>query len=109
MANLLKVLGQSYPASQTATTLYTVPASNSAVISTLNICNLNTSNGFFRVAVRPAGATLANSQYIAFDTPLAGSDSIALTLGMSLGNTDVLTVYSSTGNIAFSAFGTEVY
>ncbi len=109
MANLLKVLGQSYPAAQTATSLYTVPASNSAVISTLNICNLNMSNGYFRVAVRPAGAALANSQYIAYDTPLAGSDSIALTLGMSLGNTDVLTVYSSTGNIAFSAFGTEVY
>ena len=34
-----KVLGQSNPAATTLTTLYTVPASTSAVVSTLVICN----------------------------------------------------------------------
>ena len=39
MATTYRVLGQSNPAATTATTLYTVPAATSAVISTINICN----------------------------------------------------------------------
>lgn len=109
MATVYKVLGQSYPSSQTATTLYTVPAANNTVISTLNICNLATSNGTFRIAVRPGGATLANSHYLAYDTPISASDSIAMTMGITLGNTDVVTVYTVTGNISFSLFGSEIY
>lgn len=104
-----KILGQSNPTAQTATTLYTVPASNSAVVSTLNICNLAASNGAFRVAVRPAGATLANSHYLAYDTAIPSNDSIAMTMGMTLGNTDVVTVYSQTGNLVFNLFGSEIY
>ena len=109
MATVYKVLGQSYPSSQTATTLYTVPAANSAVVSTLNICNLATTSGTFRIAVRPSGATLANSQYLAYDTPIAASDSIAMTMGITLSNTDVVTVYTVTGNMSFSLFGSEIY
>jgi hypothetical protein len=109
MTTVYKVLGQSYPTAQTATTLYTVPAANNAVVSTLNICNLATSNGTFRIAVRPGGASLANSHYLAYDTPIAASDSIAMTMGITLGNTDVVTVYSFTGNMTFSLFGSEIY
>ena len=65
MATIYKVLGQSNPAATTATAIYTVPAGNSAIVSTLNICNLNSSAGSFRIAVRPAGATLANVHYLA--------------------------------------------
>lgn len=109
MASVYKVLGQSNPASATATTLYTVPAANTAVISTLNICNLSTTGSTFRLAIRPAGATLANTHYLAYDTPVAGSDSIALTLGVTLSSTDVLTVYANNASMTFSAFGTEIY
>jgi glucose-6-phosphate dehydrogenase assembly protein OpcA len=108
MATTFKVLGQSNPAATTATTLYTVPAGTSAVISTLNICNLAAANSSFRIAVRPNGASLANSQYIAYDTGLLASDSISLTVGLTLGAADVVTVYSSTGNTAFSIFGSEI-
>jgi hypothetical protein len=109
MATVYKVLGQSYPSAQTATTLYTVPAANSTVVSTINICNLSQSNGTFRIAVRPGGAALANAQYLAYDTPIPASDSIAMTMGVTLGNTDVVTVYTVSGNISFSLFGSEIY
>ena len=107
MAAALKVLGQTTGA-QTATTLYTVPAATQTSVSTINVCNLNTSNTFFRIAIRPAGAALANSQYLAYDTPLGASDSIALTMGITMGNTDVITVSSTSGNVSFSAFGSEL-
>ena len=59
MAATYKVLGQSAPSATTATSLYTVPASTSTIVSTLTVCNRDTTAGTFRIAVRPAGATLA--------------------------------------------------
>lgn len=109
MATIYKVLGQANPAATTATAIYTVPAANSAIVSTLNICNLNSSAGSFRIAVRPAGATLANVHYLAYDTVVPANNSISYTIGMSLAATDVVTVYANTALVSFSLFGTEIY
>jgi hypothetical protein len=108
MATAYKVLGQSNPAATTLTTLYTVPATTSTVVSTLNICNQAAAAGAFRIAVRPAGAAVAVQHYICYDTPIPANDSIALTLGITLATTDVITVYSSNGNMSFAAFGSEI-
>lgn len=102
-----KVLGQSNPSATTATTLYTVPSAKQAVISTLVVCNLASTAATFRIAVRPAGASLANSHYVAYDVTVGASDSTALTLGITLATTDVVTVYASSANLTFSAFGDE--
>ena len=107
MATAYKVLGQSNPAATTNTTLYTVPASTSAVCSTLSIANLGVSTTF-RVAVRPAGATLANQHYIVYDSAINAGSAVYLTLGVSLATTDVVTVYAGTANVAFGLFGSEV-
>lgn len=108
MAATLKVLGQTTGA-QTATTLYTVPAATQASVSTINVCNLSpTNNTYFRIAIRPGGASLANSHYLAYDTPLGASDSIAMTMGITMGNTDIITVSSVSGNVSFTAFGSEL-
>ena len=108
MATTYKVLGQSNPSATTATTLYTVPASTQAVVSTIVIANLTSTAATFRIAVRVAGAALANSQYVAYDITVGASDSTALTLGVTLNATDVLTVYASTANLTFTAFGSEI-
>lgn len=108
MATTYKVLGQSNPSATTLTTLYTVPSATQTVVSSIVIANLAASAATFRIAVRPAGATIANSQYIAYDITLAASDSTVLTLGLTLGTTDVVSVYASTANVAFSAYGSEV-
>jgi glucose-6-phosphate dehydrogenase assembly protein OpcA len=103
-----KVLGQSAPSATTATTLYTVPSSTSTVVSTINVCNRANTSDTFRIAIRPAGATLATSHYIAYDTPVPANDSINITIGVSLATTDVITVYAGTANLTFSAFGGEI-
>ena len=107
MPTTYKVLGQSNPAGTTSSDLYTVPASTSAVVSTINVANLGTS-GTFRISVAPAGAAVANSQYIAFDVPLNANDSIAYTLGVTLAATDKIRVFASNASFAFSAFGSEL-
>lgn len=103
-----KVLGQSNPAATTLTTLYTVPSATQAVVSTIVIANLAASTATFRIAIRPGGASIANSQYVAYDITLGASDSTALTLGITLGATDVISVYASTTTVTFTAFGSEI-
>lgn len=102
-----KVLGQSNPAATTATTLYTVPSGKTAVVSSLVVANLTGTAATYRIAIRVAGATLAVSQYIAYDVTVGASDSSTLTLGITLGAADVITVYASTANLTFTAFGDE--
>ena len=102
-----KVLGQVNPSATTATTLYTVPSAKSAVISSLTVCNQASTAATFRIAVRPAGATLAAVHYVAYDVAVGAADTTALTLGITLATTDVVTVYASTANISFHAYGDE--
>jgi len=107
MATTYKVLGQSNPTAASDTTLYTVPAATETVVSTITVANLGTT-GTFRVAVRPAGASIANQHYVVYDATLNANDSITLTLGITLQATDVITVRASNTSFAFQAFGSEI-
>jgi glucose-6-phosphate dehydrogenase assembly protein OpcA len=102
-----KVLGQSNPSATTATTLYTVPSAKETVVSSISVANLTATAATFRLAVRPGGATLANQHYIGYDITVGASDSTIITVGLTLAATDVITVYASTANLTFQAFGDE--
>ena len=108
MATSYKVLGQSNPSATTATTLYTVPASTSTVVSTIVVSNQATSSATYRISVRPAGAAQTNAMYLAYDVTVGANDSTALTLGITLATTDVITVYASSATLSFNAFGSEI-
>jgi len=108
MATTYKVLGQSSPSATTATTLYTVPASTQTIVSTVTVANRAATAGTYRIAVRVNGAALANSQYIAYDVSLPANASDTLTLGLTLGAADIITVQASTADFSFSAFGSEI-
>lgn len=109
MANYYKTLGQSNPAATTNTNLYTVPAGRQAVAATILVANQGSTSATYRIAIRPAGATLAAQHYIAFDTPITGNNTTAFTLGFGLAATDIITVYASTANLSFTVSGTEIY
>jgi hypothetical protein len=108
MATRYMVLGQSAPAATTDTTLYTVPALKETIVSTLVVANRLATASSFRVAVRPNGVTLANQHYIAYDVAVGPLDSTTLTLGLTLDATDVITVRSSSANLSFGLFGSEI-
>lgn len=109
MPNAYKVLGQvAIGTANSDTTLYTVPSATSAVVSTVTACNRGSTAATFRVAVRPAGATIANQHYVVFDAAIAANDTLALTLGITLAATDVITVRASSTNLTFNAYGTEI-
>lgn len=108
MPTAYKVLGQVAPSATTATTLETVPSATQAVVSTIAVCNRGNTSATYRIAVRPAGATLADLHYIAYDTAITANNSTMITIGITLSATDVITVYASNANLSFSAFGSEI-
>jgi glucose-6-phosphate dehydrogenase assembly protein OpcA len=108
MPTTYKVLGQSNPSATTATTLYTVPSSTSSVVSTISVCNAGSSAATFRIAVRPAGATLEQKHYLIYGATVPASDTTMITVGLTLATTDVVTVYASNANVSFQAYGSEI-
>ena len=108
MAYTYKVLAQSAPSATTATDVYTVGSGKQAIVSSLIVCNRSASPVLYRVAVRPAGATLANEHYLAYDVTVNGSDTTIMTIGVTLTATDVVTVYASTADLSFGIYGSEI-
>jgi hypothetical protein len=103
-----KILGQSNPAATTLTTVYTVPAATQAIVSTLSVCNTGSTATTYRIAVRPAGASVATQHYVAYDVAIPANDTATLTLGVTLAATDVVSVYAASANVAFHAYGVEI-
>lgn len=109
MATTYKVLAQAAPSATTEEILYTVGAGLSAVVSTISIANHAGTSGTYRIAVRPsADATTTQKHYIVYGATVGASDSIMLTLGLTLAAGDKVTVYGSSANMSFSAFGSEI-
>ena len=108
MPTTYKVLGQVKPSAVTLTTLYTVPASTSAVVSTIQIANLTSSADYVSVAIRPAAESIADKHYICYNEVIGGNANFSLTIGVTLATTDVISVYSANGTSTFNAFGSEI-
>lgn len=108
MPTSYKVLGQASPLTGNTADLYTVPSSREAVVSTITVANRAAAGTTYRVAVRPNGALLTNTHYIAFDVALDRNSTQALTFGLTLDAGDVITVYANSSDVTFSAFGTEI-
>jgi hypothetical protein len=100
-----KVLAQSAPSAATPSTLYT--ATNATIVSSLNVSNTGGAADLVRIAIRPGGATLANLHYLVYDVQVPSGSIFTYTGGITLANTDVITIYSTTGTSSFSAFGSE--
>lgn len=108
MATTYKVLGQVNPSATTATTAYTVPSATQTIVSSISVCNQASSAATYRIAVRPAGATLAAQHYVVYGATVPASDTSILTIGLTLGATDVVTVYASSANLSFNLYGSEI-
>lgn len=108
MPKSYKILGQAAPGAASLTPLYTVPATKSAVASTLTICNRDPNNtAAVRVAVIPSGQTIANQYYLQYDELYDLREAKNKVLGFSLAAGDSVQVYSDTGSVSFTLFGVE--
>jgi len=107
-----KTLGQLAAGSAVTATesIYTAPSTSGlqSVISSITVCNRGTASTTYRLAVRPNGTAVANSHYIAYDATIAGNDTVALTLGITMDANDILGAYAGNANLTFNAFGAEI-
>ena len=108
MPTSYKVLGQVKPAAATNVTLYTVPAGTSTVVSSLVVTNLTNDLTTVNVAVRPAGVTVEDKHYIAYNNTISGGNTVGFTLGITLAATDVVSVRDLLGKCSFNLFGSEI-
>lgn len=108
MPTTYKVLAQSSPAAVTNTNVYTVPAATQVVFSTIVVANRANTVATYRLAIRPNGDALANLHYLAYDVPVAASDSTTLTLGITAAANTVVTAFFSTANFSINLFGAEI-
>lgn len=107
MAQTIKVLAQLNPSATTLTTLYTVPAATSTVVSSIVVCNQAAADATFRISIQIAAAADNAKQYLYYDTTVVANDSFVATIGITLATTDVIKAYASTTTLSFTAYGTE--
>jgi hypothetical protein len=104
-----KVLGQVNPTTTGVLTgLYTVPTNTQAFCSTLSICNQGSVTSAVRVAVQPNGSGISAASYILYDQIIYPNDSLFLTIGLALSQSDVINVQATTSSISFNLFGSQI-
>lgn len=108
MANTYKSPAQAIPSAGVLTTLYSVPANTQVVISNIHVCNLGDTSASVRIAVRPLGASIINQHYLFYGLTISPFDTIQLGDGITMGASDVISVWSSSNNVSFSMSYAEV-
>jgi len=112
MPQVFKRLGAINSVANTQSNVYVVPAGNSAVVSTITICNQTGANGSYSLSVQDKSefaAQAANATMIVRGASVPAADTVVLTMGLTMNAGSVLSANGSFVDISFSAFGSEVF
>lgn len=92
----------------TYTTLYNTGATTEAVVSTIAICNTASATATFRIGIMGSAGTPAAADWLVYGASVAANDTVFLTIGVTLGNSEFIRVSSSANTVTFSAFLSEI-
>lgn len=92
----------------TYATVYFTPAATQAVVSTIVICNTAATSATYRIGMDETAGTPGASEWLVYDSVVAGNDSVCLTLGVCLAANRFIRVSSSATTVTFSAFVSEI-
>jgi hypothetical protein len=92
----------------TYSTLYETPAATEAVISSLVITNQSSSAITVRIGMDATAGTPSASEFLVYDAAVAGNDTVALTLGVTMPAAKFIRVSSSADTCNFTAFLSEI-
>jgi hypothetical protein len=92
----------------TYATLYNTPALTEAVISSLVITNQSSSAVTVRVGMDTTAGTPGATEFLVYDAAVAGNDTVALTLGITMPASNFIRVASSASTCNFTAFLSEI-
>ena len=91
----------SIPSATTETTLYTVPAANTAIASSLRITNANASNALITVSVYPLGGGTEYFLLKSYSLPTGGTMDALSGVSLILEASDVLKIEASVATVHF--------
>lgn len=109
MAEDVKRLGATVVTANTDTALYTVGASTSAVVSTIHVCNIGSTDRTFRIAhVDGAIGDVANQDYLYYDATIEANKGASFTIGIAMETADTILVRANHAEVVFSCWGVEI-
>jgi hypothetical protein len=89
-------------------TLYSTSASATAVISSILVTNTASTAATYRIGIMGSAGTPGASEWVAFGVSVGGNDTVGLTLGLTVGNSQFVRVSSSANTVTFSAYISEI-
>jgi hypothetical protein len=92
----------------TYATLYTTPAATEAVISTIAVCNTASTTLTYRIGFSTTAGTPGATEWLVYDSVVAGNDTIFLTIGVAIPENTFIRVSSSATTSAFQIFLSEI-
>jgi hypothetical protein len=108
MPQTYKLLGQVNPTANTPANVYSVPASTEGIVNSIIISNLSSSNASFSLTVRPTSEALADKHFIVRGCVIPASDTLTMTLSLTMQTNAVLAANTNSSNLSISAHGVEI-
>lgn len=108
MATTYKILGQVSPTANTLSNVYVVPAATEGIVNSIIISNQTASNASFSIVVRPIDQSLDSKHFIVRGCVVPASDTMTMTLSLTLPANTILAANTNSSSISFGAYGVEI-
>ena len=103
-----KILGQIVTTANSIANVYVVPATTSASIGTITVCNGTANDVLLDLVMRPSTEALATKHYIIRGVTLPAADTLIIDSGVTLNTGAILAANTTGGNAAACAAGISV-
>jgi hypothetical protein len=109
MAETYKILAQKEvtPAGSYVS-VYTVPGSKAAVVSSITICNRGINDITFRMRMRASGDGDDNKQFVYYYQKVRAEETFQCTAGWTMATGDNITINVTAATVTVNVFGTEI-
>ena len=104
-----KILGQIVTTANAIFNVYVVPATTSASIGTITVCNGTANDVLLDLVMRPSTEALATKHYIVRSITLPAADTLIIDSGVTLNTGAILAANTTGGNAAACAAGISVH
>jgi len=104
-----KILGQIVTTANAIFNVYVVPATTSASIGTITVCNGTPSDVLLDLVMRPSTEALATKHFIVRGITLPAADTLIIDSGVTLNTGAILAANTTGGNAAACAAGISVH
>ena len=99
---------QGTSSTSTYETIYTVPATKAAVISTISIANEAATDMSYRIGISDSDTNPVSGDFLVYDSTVAGNDTTFITVGITLTAGQYLKISSGATTSTFACFISEI-